>query len=110
MLQEYIELEKKYRDTLIHNRTKQEMAIQTWAEKLRKINNPDILKDVGLPEEITLRAFVPELYEENPRQEIYHEQYLKMCEVFNKVNAIAEAYNQEAKQCLLKFQELSSQQ
>ena len=40
---------------------------------------------------------------------VYHEQYVKAVELFEKVNAIAAEYNQEAKKCLLEYQELSSQ-
>lgn len=109
MIKEDMELVQKIRENFVHSRTKQEMAIQTWAENLKKVD-PEILKGVELPEEISLRTLMPELYADKPNQAVYHEQYLKACELFATVNKIADAYNQEARKCLSEYQAMNLQQ
>lgn len=108
MLKEDIELIQKAREDFVHKRTKQELDVKAWAEKIKKVN-PEVLSGVELPEDISLRSLIPELYEDEPNPEIYHSQYVKAVQLFDQVNAIAEKYNQEAKKCLLEYQELSSQ-
>lgn len=108
MLKEDIELIQKAREDFVHKRTKQELDVSAWAEKLKKVD-PEVLRGVELPKDLTLRGLIPELYKDEPDPVIYHEQYVKAVELFEKVNVIAAEYNQEAKKCLLEYQELSSQ-
>lgn len=101
------DLLRSYREKFLADRAKQEMQIKAWADKLANVD-PFILKDIDLPETISLQSLVPELYKESPDPEIYNQQYEKMIALFSQVNAVADAYNQEAKKCLLEYQELSS--
>lgn len=101
------DLLRSYREKFLADRAKQEMQIKAWADKLANVD-PFILKDIDLPEAISLQALVPELYKESPDPEIYNQQYEKMIALFSQVNAVADAYNQEAKRCLSEYQELSS--
>ena len=103
------DLLRSYREKFLADRAKQEMQIKAWADKLLKVD-PFLLKDIELPEVISLQSFIPELYKESPDPEVYNEQYDKMIAVFSQVNAIADSYNQEAKKCLLEYQELNSRQ
>lgn len=108
MLKEDMELMQKAREDFVHKRTKQELDVNAWADKIRKVD-PEVLRGVELPEDLSLRGLIPELYSDEPDPNVYHAQYVKAVELFNKVNVIAAEYNREAKECLLKYQELSSQ-
>lgn len=102
-----VELLNKIRENFLSERTKQEMQIAQWAEKLCKID-PFILKDVKLPDEISLRTFMPELYKDNPNPDIYEQEFAAWKELEQKINTIANEYNEEAKKCLLEYQQISS--
>lgn len=104
-----IELLNKAREDFLAKRAKQEMQIAAWAEKIEKVD-PEILKDIDLPPVITLKALIPEMYADKPNPETYKQQYESCTALFNKVNEIADHYNEEAKRCLLEYQEISSKQ
>lgn len=88
-------------------RARQEIAVSEWADKIRKVD-PGVLGDLQLPEELTLKAMVPELYVAEPNKEIYLEQLKKAQALFDKVNEIVNKYNEEATVCLSEYQALSS--
>ncbi|MCI9050690.1 MAG: hypothetical protein HFI05_02010 [Lachnospiraceae bacterium] len=107
MMNSEIALLNKIREKFLEERTKQEIQIAQWAEKLYKVD-PFILKDIELPDEISLYAFMPELYKDNPDPRIYEQEFAAWKELEKKVNAIADKYNEEAKRCLLEYQQLNS--
>ena len=47
MLKEDIELIQKAREDFVHKRTKQELDVSAWAEKLMKVD-PEVLRGVEL--------------------------------------------------------------
>ena len=96
------------RDTFIKERTAQEIAVKEWGAKISRLD-PAILQGIELPVEITLEAFVPEVYAENPRQAVYDEQYDKMAATFQKITDLAMKYYQEGLQCHQEYQKLSTQ-
>ena len=51
---------------------------------------------------------MPELYKDNPDPRIYEQEFAAWKELEKKVNAIADKYNEEAKRCLLEYQQLNS--
>lgn len=103
-----VELLRQIQDKFIAQRTQQELEIQAWANKARKL--PDnIREELGIEEKhYSLRTMIPELYVENPDKDIYEEQYSEAQLFYQKVNDYADKVNKEALQCLSQFQELSN--
>lgn len=101
---------QKARDVMLEKRTKQEMEIRVWGIELRKIPDQSILSDLNLPEVIELKSFIPELYVEEPKQEIIDKQYAALNAILSKVNTIAVRYNEEADKCMQELEGLNSSQ
>ena len=83
---------KETKDNFLARRTKQELAVLSWANKLTQVN-PELLKDVKLPTELTLKAFVPELYVDKPDPEKCKMQYQELDKVVNQVKQIIIQHN-----------------
>jgi len=103
-IEEFYKKDMEYRTAMI---ARQELAVQQWGEGLRKLP-AGVLEGVELPEEITLAAFMPALYENPVDWEAYEKQYQKFTEFSEKINQICMRYNEEAVQCLSKHQQLIS--
>lgn len=83
--------EKK--EEFLSKRAKQEMQINSWGQKVQELDGV-ILKDVQLPEVITLQALVPELYMENPNMETYIKQVTSLNTLISNVNDAVAKYVQ----------------
>lgn len=104
------ELYKKYHEEFLRERTRQEMEVLSFAENMKHID-PKVFKGkVEIPENLTLKSLIPELYEEEPCKEVYEEQYNKAEEFFSKVNSIIKEVNEEAYKCLSEYQVIASGQ
>ena len=101
-----IDLLTKMKEEFLAERARQEIQVEVWAKKLSKVDK-EILKEVPLPEAISLRKLIPELYEEEPDCTIYEEQFRHANDLFMMVNKIADHYNEEAKKCLSEYKEMS---
>ena len=101
---------KENQELFIRKRTEQEMKIDAWAKRLAEVKDEDVLSELMLPEEISLRVLVPELYKEKPDAEIYAKQHEELCELIDRVNSVTDKYNKEALECLSRFQQLNSSQ
>lgn len=98
---------QQIREDFLSKRAKQEVRINAWGEKISKVNK-EILEGIELPEEITLKALVPELYAENPREEVYLEQLQKANDLITKVNEVAAKHVNEAYNKLKEYQSFSA--
>ncbi len=101
------ELYKQFHEQFLADRAKQEMQVLAWAEELRSVDKSIFEGKVEIPEELTLRSLMPELYEDCPRQEVYDEQFRKTTEFINKVNAVIEEVNNKAIETLKEYQQFA---
>lgn len=97
------DLLRKARERFIAERLKQEMEVQAWGEKIKQCD-PSILEGIELPEEISLKTLLPELYVDRPNQSVYDEQYEKMQELFDKCNKVAEEYNAKVRKTIEEYE------
>lgn len=101
------ELLKEAREYLMTTRAKQEVMVADWAKSIKQMPK-ELLAEIDLPEELTLRSVIPELYQDEPDEKVYEEQYNAFMEKVKKINEIAMKANEDARQCLLKHQQLIS--
>lgn len=101
------ELLKEAREYLTVTRAKQEVLVAEWAKHIKQIPK-ELLSEIDLPEDITLYSVIPELYKDEPDENVYEEQYNAFMKQVEKINKIAMKANEDAKQCLLKHQQLTS--
>lgn len=105
------ELLQQARERFLHQRTEQEIAVRAWGERLNNCTKKaEVLVGIELPAEIELKSFVPEYYAAKPNPDVCKEQYDRMIQIFNAVNAVADKYNKEAKECLQELQAMNSKQ
>ena len=102
-----MELAKAKREMFLAARTQHEIAIKAWAEKISKVDKSK-LEGIELPEDISLRTFMPEAYEDNPNQEVCDQQFEAMMKLFGQINEIAIKYNQRALQELQDYNAFQS--
>lgn len=102
------ETNRRNREAFITERSRQEMLVKSWNDKIQNTKSEKI-KALGLPGEMSLEYFIPEYYKENIDEELKHQQYLNMISVIESVNAIVDEHLQEVEKCLSEYQELSSQ-
>lgn len=103
-IDEFYKKDMEYRATMI---ARQEVQVAEWGKGLKKVP-PEVLAGIELPEEITLRAFMPALYENPVDWEAYERQYAAFTQLSGKINAICEKCNEEAVKCLYEHQQLIS--
>lgn len=103
-IDEFYKKDMEYRATMI---ARQEIQILEWGRGLKKVP-PEVLSGIDLPEEITLKAFIPALYEDPVDWEAYEWQYDAFMELAGKINTICEKCNEEAVKCLSEHQQLIS--
>ena len=102
------EIYNKCRESFLAERARQELQVRTFAEKFAQID-PNVFEGkIEIPEEISLKAMIPEMYADKPNQQIYEEQYNKAQAFFNGVSEIIAAINKEANECLSRYQVLAS--
>ena len=102
------EIYNKCRESFLAERAKQELQVKNFAEKFVQIDSSVFEGKIEIPEEISLRAMIPEMYVDRPNQAIYEEQYNKAQEFFNGVTEIIANINKEANECLSRYQVLAS--
>lgn len=102
------ETNRRNREAFITERSRQEMLVKSWNDKIQNTKSEKI-KALGLPEEMSLEYFIPEYYKETINEELKHQQYLNMMSVIERVNAIVDEHLQEVEKCLSEYQELSLQ-
>ena len=102
------ETNRRNREAFITERSRQEMLVKSWNDKIQNTKSEKI-KALGLPKEMSLEYFVPEYYKENINEELKHQQYLSMMSIIESVNAIVDEHLQEVEKCLSEYQELSLQ-
>jgi len=95
-LEEQQRLQKEFYEIAIAERAKQEVQVAQWFESIKQVP-AEVLESLQLPEEITLKSLLPELYKpfEEFQQEEYDRQYAKVQEFLSKYNAIAMEYNRK---------------
>ena len=76
------------RDNFMEERTKQEIALQKWADELAKVEDRTIFEGIEFPEEISLRTMIPEYYKENGNSEVAGEQYRVLMEFIDKIDEV----------------------
>ncbi len=103
-IDEFYKKDIEYRTTMI---ARQEVAVLEWGKGLKQVP-PGVLDGIDLPEEITLKAFMPALYQNPVDWEAYEEQYNSFTKLSAKINGICMKYNEEAVKCLFEHQQLIS--
>lgn len=98
------EIAAKVKELIISARTVEEMRINEFATELSKVDKEEVFGSYILPEEISLRAFCPECYKDNPNRAVYDKEYSKMCEVIDEINKRIMEYNRQVQECLQTFQ------
>lgn len=78
----------------MRRRTAQELEFAEYAQFIKKHSSYFDGK-VTLPEEFSLRAMIPELYEDEPDEEVYNDQLQKTAELFKKINAVQLSMEQQ---------------
>ena len=98
------------REVFLKERTQQEITVSNWGKRIE--SSPELLSriDFELPNPMLLEKLIPELYADNPDPIVYQEQFNKANEMITKVNRIVEDINEEARQCLLEYKQLTSRQ
>lgn len=114
MSRSYTELLEEKKEKFISFRTKQELSVAEFHEKVSGLD-PAILNAINwpggcFPDKLTLRDLIPELYEDKPNVEIYRKQLAEANKIFDQLREIADRYNEEAVACLSEFQAISSTQ
>lgn len=91
------------KNKLIEARTIEEAKLKQFAESIANINTKEVFGDIELPMDLSLKSLCPEAYKDDPNPEVYQEQYEKMVELFNVLNAKIISYNQEAIEALNEY-------
>ena len=102
-----MEFYKKLQNDFLETRTRGEMLVKQWADRLAKVD-PVILADVPLPENISLRSMAPALYDDNASAELQLEQWNAVNELIKQTNAIHDKLNKEGMLCLQELKRLDS--
>lgn len=104
------ELYNKCQSEFLAMRAKQEMMVQSYFESVDKIvvNFKDILKDVEIPEERSLKDLVPEYYADDPVQEVLDKQIDEANKIFSAINERFIKELEEAVECYSSYQVLAS--
>lgn len=97
------DLRTEMMNQLIEARTREEQAIEKFADNLLSCNIKEVFGDIYIPPVISLKALCPEAYSDFPREDVYLEQYEKMCAIFAPINKRITEYNKEAYECLQQF-------
>ncbi len=103
-IDEYYKKDIEYRASMIAT---QEATIKAWGEQIKEVPK-EVFEGIELPEEITLKSFMPSLYENPINWEAYDKEYDAFSALVEKIDAIVVKYNEEAIQCLSKHQQLIS--
>jgi hypothetical protein len=96
------ELYKKFHEEFIAERTKQEMAVLQFAESVRDIGR-EAFEGIDIPEELTLQNLVPELYSDDPMQEIYEQQVKDANALLASINNVVSKINAESRRELMDY-------
>lgn len=99
---------KKNQAAFIEMRTKQEVQINTFFEKISCITEPIFEGKVEIPKNATLQTLVPEYYAEHPRQSVLDEQIDAVNELCEKINNVLMEICEEAAKCCSEYQVLAS--
>lgn len=94
-------------ENFITERAKQEQVIANLAEGLKNVD-PAVLKELGLPEELSLRTLIPGYYEAEINVDECKKQYEEVSALLQKLNNFVKSKNEEARECLLEYQALVS--
>lgn len=110
MTNEY-ELYQKIKENFLAERTKSEVTLADWLEKVKGAPE-EVRQKMALPEqlftaEVPLAVILPALYESEVDPAKYEAQYSEWQVIQERVNSVVADYNEEAKRCLLEFQRMS---
>lgn len=96
MLKESEQLQKEGYEAAVAARARQELQVDAWAKAIAKAP-AEVLEELQLPEELTLRAMIPELYKpfDEFDEAVYQEQYNKAKELEERYYKLAMRYNRE---------------
>ena len=100
---------KKCQEDFISMRTKEEVMLNTFFERIRSIKEPIFEGKVAIPENANLKTLVPEYYVEHPNQEVLEAQIDAVNEMLNKINEILVLKCEEAEKCYSEYQVLASE-
>lgn len=107
LLQEYhVTSFSELKNKFLQERAKQEMQVATWANDINQVDLT-LLEGIKMPASLSLKGFVPELYEENPRPQVCAEQYAAMQATMRELEARQYAILEEAEKCLQEYREMT---
>jgi hypothetical protein len=81
--------------------------VKRWADEISKLPI-DVQEELGIPDDLSLKALIPEFYKEAPDQEQYEKEYEAAQSFFRRLNSIADEKNKEARKCLSEFEAMNS--
>lgn len=84
---------------LIEDRKVMEMEINKFLDSLSKLSDATKEK-CGVVDGLTCQSLLPELWVEEPNQEVYDKQFANLQAYINKVAQVANEINMEASKCL----------
>ena len=87
------------RNMFISTRRDIEVYITNFFSELEQVN-PDLLKDIQLPEGRTAKDIFPSLYVEPFNEEAYNKEYEAFTALYEAVGKVAEYLNQKAMEVL----------
>jgi len=94
---------KNARENFLKERTKLEMYIEEKGNELRKCD-ASIFEGIEIPDPFTLKALIPEMYEEVPNKEIYEAQCDAVDILFEKINEVVMKLNDKAKELIKEYE------
>lgn len=107
----YDTLYKKNLQAFVEARAGREQEVQQFADGVERVlqARPDFFKGrVDLPEKISLKVLVPELYKEQPDSEECIRQQENVIKLMEEVNRVYLEEMEAANRCLLDYQPLAS--
>lgn len=94
------------REILVQARTIEEKKLEEFAKNITSVNIKEVFGDIEIPNEISLRAFCPEAYEENPDPAKYTEQYDRMIKILTPINDRIREILKESAECIQQFKQM----
>lgn len=102
-----VELQRMAREALIAGRTKEEQRFANWKRALLTCGKEEVLSKLDFdPKTIELKDWIPELYEERPRKEVFDEQRRVANAKIDEVNKIINELNKRGLELLNEFNQM----
>lgn len=97
---------QEQRELFIQARTIEEKKLEEFASNISSVDAEKVFAGTYIPADLSLKAFCPEIYKEEPDPVVYEEQYNKMIEIITPINAVIEKINKDAAELVSQFRQM----